>query len=147
MNAYYLAMLYVSICAGIFLMGNLGVFGPVVENTVTGRIVSFFSENDLESNVFLPVTIAGGIVAMALVMYANSIQVFGSKSGSPQGVAYLVFAGVFWTAFLLAFDVMRTVASLFNGMALFNMIFAGLSVLVFVMALVQLATSGVKSHG
>lgn len=147
MNAYYLAMLYVCICAGIFLMGNLGVFGPVLDNTVTGQIANFFSEGSAENNIFLPVLLVGGLIAMASLMYVNSIQVFGSKSGSPQGVAYVVFAGVFWTAFLLAFDVMRTIASFFDGMVLFTTIFFGLSVLVFIMGLIQLATAGVKAHG
>jgi len=148
MNAYYLAMLYVCICAGIFIIGQVGAFGDIMEDTFTGGIFDWFGSAGTEGKILAGLAFAGSIILIAGAMYAANLKLFGSQGGTSQGVGLITFSIVFWGAFLSAFDVTRTIATSFEGLFVFNMVFWGISILVFVGALAQFSTgSGVKAHG
>ena len=148
MNAYYLAMLYVCICAGIFIIGQVGAFGDIMEDTFTGGIFNWFAGTGIQGLIFAGLTGMGTIVAIGTAMYLANIKVLGNQPGSSQAVGLVVFSVVFWGSFLAAFDVTRTIATSIGGLAFFNVVFWAISILVFAGAMVQFSTgSGVKAHG
>lgn len=147
MNAYDLAMLFIFICAGISLIANVGIFGSEFNE---GNGVSWMFSGNGEANVFQMgnVILAGGIVALGVFMYGATYRVVGTTpTGTAQGVAYLAFSGIFWTAFLQAYSILYTIQTRLEGFALFTGIFLVAAVLIFIMGLIQLAVGGVKTHG
>ena len=147
MNAYYLAMLYVCICAGIFVISQVGAFGDVMDETFVGGIFNWFEGAGTEGVILAGLLFGGSVTAIAWAMYSANVRLIGNQGGTSQGVGIVVFGTLFWGAFLLAFDVMRTIATSMEGFYIFNVVFFAISILVFVMGLVQLSSSGVKSHG
>ena len=151
MDAYRFAMVIILINAGIFIIASCNVFGDDI--TEGSTILGWFSsqENSPESSIFAPsiggIAIGGTIVALTIAMFWGSVRVIGSSPPSPEGWAYVAFTIVFWLSFASAYDILYTIAKRVPGLSVFNAVFTVVAILIFVMALIQFSTSGVKSHG
>jgi len=151
MNAYHLAMLFILINAGIIVVASVDVFGEDI--TKGSTILSLFESENPEQdvlNITMGIAIIGGtIIALTIALFLGTtrIPVVNSIFPAPQGWAYVAFTGVFWASFLSAFDIFITIANRVEGFGVFVGVFTVIAVLIFIMALVQLATAGVKSHG
>lgn len=150
MNAYHLAMLFIFINAGILIVASIDVFGSDITEGIT--IMNLFESDDPEGNILghtiVPISFAATIIGLTIVMFLGSVRVVGSTAGpSSQGWAYVAFTITFWISCWPAFDVMNSIANRIPGFTIFVGIFALVSLLIFIMALVQLALTGVKSHG
>lgn len=157
MNAYYLAMLFIFLNIGVYMVANLGVFSDdLLAETTIG---SFFYEKDFGDKLsekgneqglsskllnFLPL-ISVGALALALVL--ASARIFDTQAVTPEGIAYAGFAIIFWVPFGLTLDLFNTISTRFPGFGIFTGIFFAIGSLIFCMGLIQLVTGGVKAHG
>ena len=89
-----------------------------------------------------------GIQSIAIIMLgATAVVPFvQGKFFSAEGVAYVVFALVFWGSFATTTLIFIPMVNRFSGLAIFVSIFGIASALIFVIALVQMPTGGQKSH-
>ena len=136
MNAYLYAMLLIFANAGVFMMSMLGVFGSRI-NTF-----DFFAKSVGE---IPPQYLIGGTIVLAVVLAAGTASLVGTKIVSAQGVAYVAFSLIFWAAFGTAFSIIAAIPFTAIGLIILP-VFFGINVLVFIMALLQMASGGFKTH-
>jgi len=128
--------------AGLFSVGELGVFGPRV-----GGIVTFIIKETSDGTVLgIPsVWFLGGTILLATVMLAATAKIVGSNATTAQGVTYVAFAGIFWVSFGSAFAIIATIPIAAISVIIIP-IFFGINILVFIMALLQMGSGGFKAH-
>lgn len=147
MNAFYLCMVFIFINAGIVLVAGLNIFGnDLVQQSFL--LSAIFSVNTSEA------TITAAVVGIGVMGLASALALAASKVNlltNIQGVAIGAFATVFWISFGSALDILLAILSVLfpegnYGNIVFGIFFAT-GVFIFIMALVQFAAGGVKTHG
>jgi len=130
-KAYNICMLIIFINAAAFLLGSLGVF-PGIDHTSFGAISALLGQSQF------------AILVVAGLMSAGTAVFLGTKIISSQGVAYGTFAALFWTSFVISAGIIRGIP--LPGMELIFPIFTVACTMIFLVALIQMPTGGMKSH-
>ena len=143
MRAFNLAMGTIFFNVGIYLTSLLGMFGNLggASNSFMDLFLTFSTPVITIPYVDLPVR---GIDAIAFALALSTIVIFNSNAINDKGVAYTTFIVIFWGSFLMASASLSSIN--FPGFSIIYMIYFLASVLIFVMALVQMPTGGQKSH-
>ena len=140
MRAFDLSMALICLNAGIYIANAIGCFGDMSD--VTGIFPQLlFLTNPI-------INIAGielkGIDIIAGALAGGTIVVVNTNAINDRGIAYTVFAVVFWGSFVISSVVLTKIP--FPGIEMFYAVFFLISVMIFVIALIQMPTGGQKSH-
>jgi len=139
MRAYNMGMATIFINAGIYIVGLMGMFGNIGNDSFMSVFNTFATPI---------ITVAGvpirGIDAIAIALAVATIVVLNSNAINDRGIAYTVFAIMFWGSFGLASVSLSSID--LPGIEIMYSIFFLAAVLIFVMAFVQMPTGGQKSH-
>jgi len=128
--------------AGVFAVAQLGVFGPRVGGIGT-FIISATTEGEIAG---IPLDwIVGGTIVLAFIMLAATAKIAASNATTAQGITYVAFAGIFWVSFGSAFAIIATIPIAAINIIIIP-IFFGINILVFIMALLQMASGGTKTY-
>lgn len=149
MKAYNLAMAYVFICCGFAITSSLGVFHSMTEQTTVYNQVGGIIGMEIHLGIL---TISGSdlVIAIAAILLVGTAIVLYTQPFSAQGVAYVVFSVIFWTAYGTAYSVMWSLRDAAGnpipGVGIFWGIFTIVGFFTFIIALVQMPTGGQQSH-
>ena len=139
MRAYNMAMATIFINAGIYVVGILGMFGSIGNDSFMDIFTTF--ANPI-------ITIAGvevrGIDAIAGALAIGTIVFLNSNAVNDRGIAYTIFTVIFWGSFGIASVSLSEIA--LPGVEVFYTIYFLAACLIFIMALVQMPMGGQKSH-
>lgn len=150
MRAYNLAMVLICVNAGIYIIATMGIFGDMSE------ISSIFPQ--LNSYTEPIITVAGveikGIDLIAAALATATIIVLNTNAVNDRGIAYTIFTIVFWGSFGVSSIVISKFGYYndqsewvtFPGIEIFYTVFFLISVMIFLISLVQLPTGGQKTH-
>lgn len=140
MKAIELAYLMICINAGIYIVGSIGAFGSLSDIGGVFPLLSRFTD---------PIVVVSGVAmrgidAIAIGLALGTVVVVNTNAINDRGIAYLVFAAVFWGSFLIAGPVIGNID--YPGVQLFYGVFFLIAVLAFVGTFVQMPTGGQKSY-
>jgi len=134
MKAVDFAMSVIFINCGFAIVDAIGVFG----SDITG-LAGIFQQLKWLTN---PV-VMGGLAA--LFAAGTIILPFSARPGTDKGLAYITFIGIFWGSIILTGVVIFSRIDM-PGIELFYTIYCIAAALVFVNALIQMASGGQKTH-
>lgn len=140
MRAFDLSMALICFNAGIYITNAIGCFGDM--STVTGIFPQLLFLTDPIINI------AGielkGIDLIAGALAGGTIVIVNTNAINDRGIAYTAFAVVFWGSFIISSVVLTKIP--FPGIEMFYTVFFLISILIFVIALIQMPTGGQKAH-
>lgn len=151
MKAYHLAMIWICICAGFFLVGSMNVFG----NQLNEHDNVFSDEKDISKMENQnPVFNIGPFeideesaddfaIGIATLFAFATVVVLNSNAVNDRGLAYILFTVGFWIPFIAAFSIIDTFD--YEGLGTIKIIFSIISLLIFFITLIQMPTGGQKN--
>ena len=149
MRAFNLSCLMIFINCGFYIMISMGVFSGMDAPTHAYSGIQGFIKSSFSIGL---ISISGSdiVIAIAILMIVGTALVLNSRVFSSQGVAFGVFTGVFWvsigTTDVILMNIHDSSGNPFPGLGIFVTIYTIAAFFIFVIALVQLATGGQKSH-
>ena len=144
MKAYDMAMIVIFINAGYAIMDQIGVFG----NEISSRASTFGGFAWLSDPI---ITIPGvnlavtGILAISVAIALSTVVILNTNAINDRGLAIAIFAFVFYTSIFITG---KTVFDNYNmpGLELFYTIYILACTMIFLVAVIQMPTGGMKSH-
>ena len=142
MRAFDLSMALICFNAGIYITNAIGCFGDMSEVSEIFPQLLFLT-NPIINIVGIELKgidiIAGALAVGTIVVVHTNITGF-----TDRGVAYTAFTVMFWGSFLISSAVLTKIP--FPGIEMFYTVFFLISVMIFVIALIQMPTGGQKPH-
>ena len=140
-----MAMAMIFINCGFPLSIAMGGFGNLEKHTGIYNSLAWLTQPVFNIGT---IEFSGGnlILIIAGLMVVGTALFLNSRLFSSQGVAYALFAGIFWVPFGTTSAIILSISHDFPGLNILWIIFLLVSVLIFAMAMVQLPTGGQKTH-
>ena len=152
MRAYNMAMAQIFINCGFAILNsikiagtNTSIFGVDYGNhtgvfqQLTWLVNPIFTIPGINLGVTGIQALAGAMALATVIVLSTNIALVNA-----QGIAYAVFALIFWGSFVTAMAVISGIP--FPGVEIFYLIYGMASALIFTIALIQMPTGGQKAH-